>query len=106
MRQHGLPQGKRLLFAEGFAVGAGVHLGIRLVGAHQDPVQGAVVLPGAVVGAVLDGALDTSVCVHIDASLYDGDISSMPGETGAIQDFFPAELKKRRICAIVIKEEI
>lgn len=42
--------------AEGFAVGALVLGGVVLVGAHQDLVQGAVVLLAAVVGALLHGA--------------------------------------------------
>jgi len=54
-----------LLLAEGHAVGALVHGGIGLVGTHQDLVQGAVVLALAVVGALLDGALDGSVGIAV-----------------------------------------
>ena len=50
-----------LLFPEGLAVGALVLGGVVLMGAHQDPVQGAVVLRTAVVLALLDGAGDTPV---------------------------------------------
>ena len=54
-----------LLFAEGHAVGALVLRGAGLVGANQDPVQRAVVCGIAVVGALLDGALDALVCVIV-----------------------------------------
>ena len=50
-----------LLFAEGLAVRALVHGGVYLMGAHQDAVQGAVVLILAVVSALLDGALNALV---------------------------------------------
>ena len=50
---------------EGLAVGALVHGGVCLVGAHQDLVQGAVVLTLAVVGTLLDGTLDRLVCIAI-----------------------------------------
>ena len=50
-----------LLLPEGLAVGALVLGGIALVGAHQDPVQGAVVLVLAVVCALTDGAFDALV---------------------------------------------
>ena len=43
---------------EGHAVGALIHGGVALVGAHQDPIQGAVVLAAAVVAALMHGALD------------------------------------------------
>ena len=53
------------LLLEGLAVGALVHRGIGLVGAHQNSVQGAVVLVLAVVSALLDGAFDTFVGMTI-----------------------------------------
>ena len=49
------------LLAEGLAVGALIHGGIRLMGAYQDPIQRAVVLTGAVMGALVYGALDALV---------------------------------------------
>ena len=57
----------RLLSAEGHAIGALLHGGIALVGAHQDLVQRAVVLALAVMGALAHGALHTfvGVTVHI-----------------------------------------
>ena len=66
-------------FPEGLAVGALVLGGVVLVGAHRDPVQGAVVLRAAVVLALLDGAGDTAVgsgvaakgLVHGKASSFD-----------------------------------
>ena len=54
-----------LLCPEGLAVGALVLGGIMLVGAHQNPVQGAVVLGIAVVSAGLDGAFNALVGVTI-----------------------------------------
>jgi hypothetical protein len=54
-----------LLLAEGFAVGALILGGVHLVGTHQDLIQGAVVLVTAVVGALLDGALDALVGMTI-----------------------------------------
>ena len=57
--------GIKLLFPEGHAVGALVHSGIGFVGAHQDPVQGAVVLILTVVRTLLNGAFDALVCVII-----------------------------------------
>ena len=54
-----------LLLAEGLAVGALVHGGVRLMGTHQDPVQRAVVLILAVVSALLDGAFDALVCMTV-----------------------------------------
>ena len=69
MRQHLLPHpGPKSLLPEGLAVGTLVLGGIGLMGAHQDPVQRAVVLVLAVVCALLDGALDALICmvVHID----------------------------------------
>ena len=56
------------LLTEGLAVGALVHGGICLMGAHQDLVQRAVVLGVAVVGTRLDGAGDTLVCFAVHRS--------------------------------------
>ena len=56
-----LAAAKMSLRAEGLAVGALIHGGIRLVGAHQDAIQGAVILVLAVVGALLDSALNALV---------------------------------------------
>ena len=52
---------QRLLSVEGHAVGALVHSGIALMGAHQNGIQRAVVLGAAVVGALLYGAFDALV---------------------------------------------
>ena len=54
-----------LLLAEGLAVGALIDSGVTFVGAHQDAVQGAVILGVAVVSALLDGAFDTLVCIAV-----------------------------------------
>ena len=54
-----------LLSAEGFAVGALIHGGIGLVGAHQNPVQRAVILLFAVMGALVHGAFDALVGMTI-----------------------------------------
>ena len=63
-RQQKLPR-KNLLLAEGLAVGALILGGIHFVGAHQDPVQRAVVLVLAVISALLDGAFDALVSMAI-----------------------------------------
>ena len=55
----------RLLLAEGLAVGALILGRIDLVGAHQDPVQRAVVLVLAVVCTLLHGAFDALVGMTI-----------------------------------------
>ena len=54
-----------LLFPEGHAVGALVHGGVHLVGAHHDLVQRAVVLVLTMVGTLLDGTLDALVCMTV-----------------------------------------
>ena len=51
------------LLAEGLAVGALIHGGIGLMGAHQDAVQRAVVLVLTVVCALMDGAFDALIGV-------------------------------------------
>ena len=56
---------ENLLSVEGLAVGAPILGGVCLVGAHQDPVQGAVVLAGAVVGAFADGTFNALVCMAV-----------------------------------------
>ena len=63
-----------LLFAEALAVSTLILGGVSLVGAHQNPVQRAVVLMVAVVGAGLDGTFDALVCiaVHIVFLLQNG----------------------------------
>ena len=75
-----LPPSLSLALAEGLAVSALVLGGIGLMGAHQDPVQGAVVLAVAVICAGLDGAFDALVCmaVHKSSSLVFGYRQSMP----------------------------
>ena len=55
----------RLLLAEGLAVGALILSGVHLVGAHQDLIQGTVVLVTAVMGALLDSTLDALVCMTV-----------------------------------------
>ena len=74
LRQPGLPQSSflQLLLAEGHAVGALILAGVALVGAHQDPVQRAVVLILSVVCTLLDGAFDAlvGVAVHENCLLY------------------------------------
>ena len=61
---------QKLLFAEGLTVSALVLSGVHLMGTHQDPVQRAVVLVFAVISTLLDGTLDTLICmtVHKKAS--------------------------------------
>ena len=49
------------LLAEGHTVGTLVLLGVTLVGAHQNPLQSAVVACCGMVGALMDGALDALV---------------------------------------------
>ena len=53
------------LFAEGLAVGAFALLGIGLVGADFDGLQSAVVFFSAVIGALMNGAADGTVCFGI-----------------------------------------
>ena len=57
------------LLTEGLAVGALVHSGICLMGANQDPLQGAVIGILAVMGALLNSTLNRLVCMAIH-SLY------------------------------------
>ena len=63
-----------LFLAEGLAVGALVHGRILLMGAYKDAIQGAVVLGVAVIGALLDGALDALIgmTVHVFSSFLFG----------------------------------
>ena len=90
-----------LLFAEGLAVGALICSRIDFVGAHQDLVQGTVVLMAAVMGALLDGALDALVCVivHGVSSFFRNGDSMTKSETvmrmGRNQYFF--------ICYILLR---
>ena len=55
----------QLLLAERLAVGALICSGIDFVGAHQDLVQGTVVLVTAVMGALLNSALNALVCMTV-----------------------------------------
>ena len=55
----------QLLLTERLAVGALVHGRVCLVSAHQNLVQGAVVLAVAVISAGLDGAFDALVCIAV-----------------------------------------
>ena len=61
---------KNLFFPEGLAVGALVHGGVGLVGAHHNPIQGAVVFVFAVISTLLYGAFDALVgmTVHTQSS--------------------------------------
>ena len=72
-----------LLLAEGLAVGALVLSGVHLVGAHQNPVQGAVVLILAMISTLLNGTLDALVgmAIHKNASFEFGFAASM-ADTG------------------------
>ena len=60
-----LPPPDKSLLAEGLAVGALVHGGVLLMGAHQDLAQGAVVLTLAVMCALMDSTLDGLVCIAV-----------------------------------------
>ena len=53
------------LLAEGLAVGALVSSGIGLMGAYQDPLQGAEIGILAVMCALLDSTLNALVCMAI-----------------------------------------
>ena len=64
-----LPHGYKSLLAEGLAVGALILGGVGLVGTHQNPIQGAVVLGVAVVSAGLDGAFDALVGMAVHSKL-------------------------------------
>lgn len=61
----------RLLLAEGHTVSTLILGGIALVGAHADPIQGAVIFLLAVVCALMDGAFDglVGMAVHNDSLL-------------------------------------
>ena len=75
---------RKSLLAEGLAVGALVHGGILLMGAHQDFVQRAVVLGIAVVSAGCDGAFDAlvGIAVHLSYLLLFGFALSMTERRG------------------------
>ena len=77
-----------LPLAEGLAVGALILGGIRFMGAHQNPVQGTVVLLVTVVGAGLDGTLDALVCmfVHSNFLLKIGFCHSITALPSSIQE--------------------
>ena len=78
MRQRLLPH-NALLFTERLTVSALVLSGVHLMGTHQDPVQGAIILVFAVVCTLLDGAFDALVgmTVHKKASFEIGFADSM-----------------------------
>ena len=71
MRQLSLPP-IGSLFTERLAVGALIDSGILLVGAHEDPVQRAVVLGVAMMSALLDSAFNAlvGVAVHSCSSFF------------------------------------
>ena len=81
-----------LLLAEGHTVGALIHRGAGLMGAHQNLVQRAVVLVLAVVCAVPDGTFDTlvGVVVHLKILLFIWFVCSMPD--------FPQAIRKVAFC--------
>ena len=81
-----------LLLSEGHTVGALIHRGAGLVGAHQNLVQRAVVLVLAVVCAVPDGTFDTlvGVVVHLKILLFIWFVCSMPD--------FPQAIRKVAFC--------
>ena len=60
---------RTLLLLEGLAVGALVHSGVDLVGAHQDALQRAVVGVIAVVSALRNGAFDALVSMAAHSML-------------------------------------
>ena len=60
---------ERSFLSKGLAVGALIHSGIALMGAHQNPVQGAVVCFITVMSALLYGAFNALVCVTIHCFL-------------------------------------
>ena len=76
-RANAHPKEKTLLLAEGLTVGTLIHGGIALVGTYQNTVQSAVVAVGAVVGALMNGALDAlvGIAVHIGSSFFGDGIS-------------------------------
>ena len=85
----GICRRRRLLSAEGFAVGALIHCGILLMGTHQNAVQGAVVFGIAVVSALLNGAFDALVClVHLVFLLLFGFCLSMHEKAKEIREKF------------------
>ena len=63
---------KTLALAEGLAVGALIHGGVGLVGAHQDPVQRAEIVIFAVVCALGNGAFNALVgfTIHCQFLLF------------------------------------
>ena len=55
----------KLLLAERLAISALINSRILLMSAHQNPIQRAVVFGIAVVGALLNGAFDTLICLVV-----------------------------------------
>ena len=68
MRQLMPPHSGSSSLAERLAVGALILGRICLVGANQDPVQGAVILAVAVISAGLNGAFDALVSIVVHKS--------------------------------------
>ena len=60
-----------LLSFKAHAVGALLYLGISLVGAHKDLVQGAVIFLIAVIGALMNSAFDIVVRAAIAINFHD-----------------------------------
>ena len=56
---------KKLFLAEGHAVGALIHAGVCLVGAHKDPLQRAVVCLITMMGTLLNSTFNALVCVAV-----------------------------------------
>jgi hypothetical protein len=54
-----------LLLPEGLAVGTLIHSGIHFMGAHQDPIQRAIICAAAVMCALLHSALNGLVCLFV-----------------------------------------
>jgi hypothetical protein len=84
----GGPVGLSLL--EGFAVGTLIHHGVAFVGADHDPIQRAIVLGIAVMGAGLNGAFDALIgmAVHTYFLLCFGFGNSMPPKRQIMHCFF------------------
>ena len=78
------------LFPEGHTVGALIHGGIALMGTYQDSLQRTEILLAAVVCALLNGTLDTLVCmaVHVFYSSFFRDSASITGLNRKIQKDF------------------
>jgi len=84
---------------EAHAVGALIHAGVCLVGAHKDPLQRAVVCLIAVMSALMNGAFDALVCVAIHNLflLFLCDVVSMTKKKRSIRQFFYAHFRDFRL---------